>query len=206
MLRTAFHGVPYPSTLGETGSDLHRVYLARLCYAFRFSQPLDASFRPNPTSPCFMRETPLGFLLTEVFPLRSRGEPHSLLSLHAVSHRDFPHRQAGLASTTPQLQGFALSENPFRQTRCYPTDADRSSPSLVPLRGFHPSGLDPVLPRTLLSWALRLAGRQAAHLDAGSAEFQRTRRLACLFRELPTSLRFPSSTAESRGTRWLLTS
>jgi hypothetical protein len=38
-------------------------------------------------------------------------------------------------------------------TRFYPTNADRSSLSLTPLRGFHPSGLDPVLPRNLLSWA-----------------------------------------------------
>jgi hypothetical protein len=37
--------------------------------------------------------------------------------------------------------------------RCYPVIADRSSPSVAPLRGFHPSGLGPVLPRCLLSWA-----------------------------------------------------
>ena len=33
---------------------------------------------------------------------------------------------------------------------------DRSSPNVAPLRGFHPSGLDTMLPRCLLSWAFTL--------------------------------------------------
>jgi hypothetical protein len=57
----AFHGVRYPTTLAEAGSDLHRVCQTRLCCAFRFSQPLDALFRPQPLQPCFMPVTPLGF-------------------------------------------------------------------------------------------------------------------------------------------------
>jgi hypothetical protein len=57
----AFHGVRYPTTLAEAGSDLHRACLARLCCAFRFSQPLDALFRPQPFQPCFMPVAPLGF-------------------------------------------------------------------------------------------------------------------------------------------------
>jgi hypothetical protein len=40
------HGVWCPTTLTETGSDLHRAYHTRLCCAFRLSQPLDALFRP----------------------------------------------------------------------------------------------------------------------------------------------------------------
>ena len=60
-LRTASHGVSDPSTLEETDSDLHRAYLTQLCYAYRLSQPLDALFRLQPFSPCFMRVTPLGF-------------------------------------------------------------------------------------------------------------------------------------------------
>ena len=41
------HGVSYPSATSGTGSDLHRVYLTRLCCTLRFSQPLGAFFRPN---------------------------------------------------------------------------------------------------------------------------------------------------------------
>jgi hypothetical protein len=33
---------------------------------------------------------------------------------------------------------------------------DRSSPSVAPLRGIHPSGLDTMSPRHLLSWAFTL--------------------------------------------------
>jgi hypothetical protein len=59
--RAAFPEVLCPSTLEEAGSDLHRACLARLCCASRFSQPLDALFRPQPFPPCFMRITPLSF-------------------------------------------------------------------------------------------------------------------------------------------------
>jgi hypothetical protein len=58
---TAFHGVCCPTTLAEAGSDPHRAFLTRLCCAFRFSQPLDALFRPQPLRPCFMPVAPLGF-------------------------------------------------------------------------------------------------------------------------------------------------
>jgi hypothetical protein len=53
---------------------------------------------------------------------------------------------------------------------------------------------------------LRLAERRTAHRDVCSAEFQRTRKLACLFREPPTSMRFSSSTFESRRNLQLRTS
>jgi hypothetical protein len=62
-------------------------------------------------------------------------------------------QQADPDSATPRLQGLTHPVSPYRRTRCYPTNAGRSSPSLAPLRGFHPSGLGPVLPRDLLSWA-----------------------------------------------------
>jgi hypothetical protein len=41
------HGVSYLSATFDSGSDLHRGYLPRLCCALRLSQPLDAFFRPN---------------------------------------------------------------------------------------------------------------------------------------------------------------
>lgn len=64
--RRSSHGVGYPTTLIEASSDLHRVYLSRLCCAFRLSQPLDASFRSQPLQPCFMPVTPLGFRFQRV--------------------------------------------------------------------------------------------------------------------------------------------
>ena len=72
-IRTAFHGVSYPSTFKETGSDLHRAYLTRLCCASRFSQPPDALFRLHPFPPCFMRITPLGFRFQRFSLPGSRG-------------------------------------------------------------------------------------------------------------------------------------
>jgi hypothetical protein len=61
QILTAFHGVCYPTTLAEAGSDLHWACLTQLCCAFRLSQPLDALFRLRPFQPCFMPVTPLGF-------------------------------------------------------------------------------------------------------------------------------------------------
>jgi hypothetical protein len=83
---TAFHGVLHPTTLAEASSDLHRVYLTRLCCAFRFSQPLDALFRPQPLRPCFMPVTPLGFRFQR-FSLPGSGRRLSTPpSLRAVSN------------------------------------------------------------------------------------------------------------------------
>jgi hypothetical protein len=44
-----FPGISCPTTLEIASSDQHRACLTRLRYAFRFSQPLDASFRPHPS-------------------------------------------------------------------------------------------------------------------------------------------------------------
>jgi hypothetical protein len=95
---------------------------------------------------------------------------------------------------TPQLQGFAQSESPFRRTRCYPTNAGRSSRGLDLSEVFTPLVSTPCFHEASSLGLSRPAVRQAAHRDVGSAEFQRTRGLACLFRELPTSMRFPSFT------------
>jgi hypothetical protein len=151
-IRTAFHGVSYPSTFEETGSDLHRACLTRLCCASRLSQPLDALFRLPPFPPCFMRITPLGFRFQRFSLPGSRSvltEPLPLMLLPAKNS----HRRTDANVKAPQLQGFEHPESPYRQARCYPKNADRSSPSLTPLRGIHPSGLDPMFPRDLLSWA-----------------------------------------------------
>jgi len=57
-----------PSAHRATGSDLHRGCLARLCCAFRLSQPPDALFLPRPFQLCFTLVAPLGFALQRFVP------------------------------------------------------------------------------------------------------------------------------------------
>jgi hypothetical protein len=64
-----------PSTHEASESDPHRVCLARLCYAYRFSQPLDVSFRPTPVRFYFTPVTPLGFSLQRFVPLTKPPMP-----------------------------------------------------------------------------------------------------------------------------------
>jgi hypothetical protein len=78
--RRSSHGVWCPSTPPEASSDQHRVCLTRLCCAFRLFQPLDALFRSQPSRPCFMSVTPLGFHFQR-FSLPGSGY---------VSRRDLP--------------------------------------------------------------------------------------------------------------------
>jgi hypothetical protein len=65
-VRWPFHGVWCPTALSEAGSDIRRACLPRLCGVFRFSRPLDASFRLQPLRPCFMPVAPLGFRFQRV--------------------------------------------------------------------------------------------------------------------------------------------
>jgi hypothetical protein len=145
-------GFSYPSTLSETGSDQHRNYLARLCCVFRLLRPPDALFRPQPLPPCFVRVAPLGFQPTEVFPPRKRGTSRDALSLRAVS------RQTPRTANHPTRHD-AAAPRVCAIEKSVPADTvlpDEYRPILswpLPLRGFHPSGLDFMLPRSLLSWA-----------------------------------------------------
>jgi hypothetical protein len=67
-----------PSTHEATGSDLRRVCLTRLCYAFRLSQPLDVFFLPQPLRLCFAPVAPLGFALQRFAPLTWPADPLGL--------------------------------------------------------------------------------------------------------------------------------
>lgn len=86
--RMVFHGVSCSSALSAGTSDLRRVYLTRLCCAFRLSQPLDALFRFQPLRPCFMPVTPLSFYLQGFPPicnqllLSKSPSPPALLDVH----------------------------------------------------------------------------------------------------------------------------
>jgi len=135
----AFHGVVCPTTHKEAGSDLHRVCLARLCSAYRLSQPLDALLRPQPLRPCFMPVAPMGFRFQRLSPPGSglRLSPKS--SLHAVVD-DWVRRLPGRLLSQPRLRGFAHPGDPYRQagiTRFLPAD---------PLIAFASSGYTPTRP------------------------------------------------------------
>jgi hypothetical protein len=135
----AFHGVVHPTTHTEAGSDQHRVYLTRLCSAFRLSQPLDALLRLQPFRPCFMPVAPLGFYLQR-FSLPGSGHRLSPApSPHAVVD-DWVQRLPGRLFPQPRLRGFAHPESPYRQagiTRFLPAD---------PLLAFTSLGYTPTRP------------------------------------------------------------
>jgi hypothetical protein len=141
-----------PTTLEVAGSDLHRDCLARLCSTFRLSQPPGASFRLHRPALFHAGSAP-GLQTFRGFPspVARIASRHSCPSC-CFSSRSL-HQRADEADAPPQLQGFAHPESPYRWSRCYPKSTDRSSRSLRPCRGTYPSGLDLVLPRSLLSWA-----------------------------------------------------
>jgi len=149
-------GFPNPSTLPETGSDLHRAWRTRLCCVFRLSQPPDAFFRPQPLRPCFMPVTPLGFRLQRLSPPGS-WQPLDRTALHAVSS-SLSGSPSAEASDVPSLddrssKGSSTREIRSSPCRCYPN-------TTTPILSWHfspprllTSDLDAVLPRRLLSWA-----------------------------------------------------
>jgi hypothetical protein len=114
---TDSHEVLFPFSALEQGSDLHRAYLTRLCYALRLSQPLSVLFRPVPFRPCFMPVTLLGFHPSEVSP---RWNPERLSTpapLLTLSYGSAPASHSKLRSTVAfpldRLQGFDPPANPF---------------------------------------------------------------------------------------------
>lgn len=74
-----------PSTHEVAGSDPHRVCLARMCYAFRFSQPRGVSFLPRPFRLCFTPVASLGFSLQRFVPLTLPTAPLGLFAPHDVT-------------------------------------------------------------------------------------------------------------------------
>jgi hypothetical protein len=67
-----------PSTHEASESDLHRVCLARLRDAYRFSQPRGVSFLPKPFRFCFTPVTPMGFSLQRFAPPTQPPMPSGL--------------------------------------------------------------------------------------------------------------------------------
>jgi hypothetical protein len=114
---TDSHEVLFPFSALEQGSDQHRAYLTRLCYALRLSQPLNVLFRPAPFQPCFMLVALLGFFPSEASP---RWNPERLSTpapLLTSSYGSAPASHSKLRSTwsfpLDRLQGFNPPANPF---------------------------------------------------------------------------------------------
>jgi len=137
------HGVSYPSAISDTGSDLHRVFQPRLCCVLRFSQPLDAFFRPFPSGPVSYRYHP-------GFSLQRFSLPDSLVRL-ATSSVPLAVSCRVLAAPPTQLQGLLHSGSPFRLVQCYPVSYGRSSPDVYPFEVFLSWSRRPC--GCLLSWA-----------------------------------------------------
>jgi hypothetical protein len=72
------HEVSHLTATSDAGSDLHRGYLPQLCCVLRFSQPLDALFRPHPLGPISCRSR-------SGFHLQSLSPHDSLVCLSAPS-------------------------------------------------------------------------------------------------------------------------
>jgi len=147
-LTRSSRGICRPTTLSVRGSDLHRVCRTRLCCAFRLFRPLDALFLPSPLQPSFMLVTPLGFRFQRVSPpgshepLDSRAPPVvSLVSAPPTAATEVT--SADFARTSRDSRGLRIRKVRTRPRRCYPDVVGRSSPSLVPLRGVHPSASAP---------------------------------------------------------------
>jgi len=102
--RRPFHGVSCSTTLSETGSDLHRVYLTRLCSAFGLSRPLDALLRPQPSSlvSCWLRPRASAY---RGFPLPIAATP---LDARCPSCR-FPSTCKHASVATPGIHAFGRS-------------------------------------------------------------------------------------------------
>jgi hypothetical protein len=172
--RTAFHGVCHPSTLEETSSDLHRACLARLCCAFRLSQPPDASFRPQPFLPCFMQVTPLGFYFQRFSLPGSEKRLTALPSLPAVLRRAPDSGEPKPFTRRRGSKGLRIRRvriDKLGVTRGMPTDPLLALPLA---EVFTPPASASGHHQASSHGLSRLAGRRTAHLDVGSAEFQRT--------------------------------
>jgi hypothetical protein len=68
-------GFCFPSTLEASGSDLHRVCLARLCSAFRLSQPPDGLLLPRPSGFISRRWRPWDLPLQRFVPPTQPTKP-----------------------------------------------------------------------------------------------------------------------------------
>jgi hypothetical protein len=110
-----------PSSALDSGSDLHRGCLSRLCCTLRFFQPLSALLPPNPSRPCFMPLALLGLPPSELSPCWNPKRLSTLAPLLTLPPASIttsygkPHSMA--PSTFGRLQGFTPPASPFIRCR-----------------------------------------------------------------------------------------
>jgi hypothetical protein len=182
---TDSHEVPRPSSALVSGSDLHRVYLSRLCSTLRLSQPLSALLRPAPSRPCFMPAALMGFVPSEVSPRRNPlrlSTPAPLLTLppgSSIASHGKP--LSAIPFPLGGLQGFSPPASPFSHGRCYPPAGAVPLLGLVPSKGL-PDYAMGTPSRTFLSHTSTPA-RLTRRLDSplpGAPESHSTQPVACL--------------------------
>ena len=143
------------STYRAVGSDQHRVCLTRLRDAFRLSQPLDVSFRPQP---------PRLVSCGSVHELRAfRGFPLTTATAASRQQLSFMpsrlgrtevhHRSVHIGTLNDELQGF----EPAARSVSTPSSVTRSEGPLLswplPLQGSPISASAPCFHGSLLLWA-----------------------------------------------------
>lgn len=142
------------TTYRDRDSDLHRVYLTRLCYASRLSQPLDVLFRPHP--PCLVSYRSVHELAVfRDFPLTMAADA----SRHKLSfmplHLPRTEARDGASTTERSMMSFKdLSAGEVRShpRQCYPPERAVPLMTFSSPRFTHLS-LDTMLPQRLLLWA-----------------------------------------------------
>jgi hypothetical protein len=137
-----------------------------------------------------MRVTPLSFHFQRLSLPGSRLRLSTRPVPHAVSHSTFLTGEPTNPAKCRGSRDLSIQEVRFDKlgvTRGMPTDPLLASPLSEVL---NPLALASCFHETSSHGLQHLPERQAVHVDACSAECQRTRGLVRLFRERPTSLRF----------------
>jgi len=149
--RTALPGFPPPTTFPHAGSDQRRVYLTRLCYAFRLSQPLDVLFRLRPLGFVSRRIRPWGWSSQRFPPTSSRHDfrralPLQLFVLSAGwSLRGTPKNNASTTSKITvsrrcseeqrQTTAWRMCKEAFRRTRLWHSSGSKDAQGFMHLGG-----------------------------------------------------------------------
>jgi hypothetical protein len=136
-----------------------------------------------------MRVTPLSFHFQRFSLLSSRLRLSTRPVPHAVSHNAIIASEPTNPAECRGSRDLSIQEVRFDKpgvTRGMPTDPLLASPLSEVL---NPLALASCFHETSSHGLQHLPERRTVHVDACSAECQRTRGLICLFRERPTSLR-----------------
>jgi len=159
-------GFSSPSTSRDVSSDLHRVFLTRLCSVFRFSRPLDALLRSRPLGLVSCRIRPWG-LCSQRFPPPGSCHGFFFTKTSLVRHRLARRRVPSLLlsehrRSSPTLPPDSAEDSGIQEVRSR-WDGVIRDPSVDPLSTFlapprfSPSSLGRALtPPTLMGYLVTL--------------------------------------------------